>query len=268
VGEVTVSWGTIANGEMTNCPVGYKCPQGSEYPIECDPGYYSWNLNADECEKCPAGYYCGDSVTEPWESYDAASPNTLGIFPILCPAGSYCPKGSSLDRSNSDQIGTLCPIGTFMPYEGGATSGNCITCPEGYFCDTAGIAVSYADLATDHICGEGKYCEAVSRNPINCPVGAYCPEGSAYYIECPAGTFNDDPQRWLPTHCQACPEHYYCASTGMTSNSKVLCGDGHKCNGGAATSKPLADTLPSGTPTTTGELCPVGYFCSRVLEGQ
>lgn len=65
----------------------------------------------------------------------------------------------------------------------------------------------------------------------------------------------------------ACPVNNYCASTGMTEDSMVLCGDGHVCLGGAATSKPLSDTLPSGTTTNTGELCPAGSYCSRIIAG-
>lgn len=189
VGTTTVS-GVTTSGGQQDCPMGYYCAGGNEFPIECPAGYYSWNLNQDECEKCPAGYYCGDSTIETWVNYNSATPNLLGIYPLLCPAGYYCPKGSYLDRTNSDQIGTPCPIGTFLPWEGAATSGNCITCPEGYECTSAGIADAYADLTA---CPAGFYCEAVSSSRITCPVGAYCPEGSSWYTECPAGTVNNDP---------------------------------------------------------------------------
>jgi len=52
--------------------------------------------------------------------------------------GQYCPKGSYLITLTS-LAGVSCPIGTYNPDVGARTVGDCIDCPEGYMCTTAGI---------------------------------------------------------------------------------------------------------------------------------
>ena len=67
------------------------------------------------CVPCPASYYCASGA------------------PVLCPAGSYCPR-SSINP-------TLCPEGTFSPALGASSNATCTLC----VCTPACAAGSSAD---------------------------------------------------------------------------------------------------------------------------
>lgn len=50
----------------------------------------------------------------------------------LCPAGHYCPPGSSKPEP--------CPTGTFLPQSGMVYHNACLPCPGGKFCQGEGLA--------------------------------------------------------------------------------------------------------------------------------
>lgn len=100
------------------CKRGYYCPPGTTSArYQCPPGTYgnSENLRTSACsgvcragcvcaagstnpcpKKCPAGFYCVLGTT-----------NDGTVPPIVCPAGNYCPEGSSQP--------TRCPEGKYCP---------------------------------------------------------------------------------------------------------------------------------------------------------
>ena len=63
------------------------------------------------------GYYCvlGAAISFP----------TDGTIGDICPAGHYCPQGSSSY--------TACAQGKFLPTEGNSVESSCITCTEGEY---------------------------------------------------------------------------------------------------------------------------------------
>ena len=68
-------------------------------------------------QPCPAGLYCPTGT-----SYVPSLNNNA------CPAGQYCLEATALPLN--------CPAGTYNPNSG---SSSCITCPAGSFC-TEGVA--------------------------------------------------------------------------------------------------------------------------------
>jgi hypothetical protein len=71
--------------DMTVCPVGHYCPQGTRsaaHAIPCPKGTYradTMGFDVVDCGLCPAGKYC---------------PTTGVSAPQNCPAGKFCPEGS------------------------------------------------------------------------------------------------------------------------------------------------------------------------------
>ena len=149
------------------CPVGSKCPAGSTAALDCKDdegdGHYQPNTHQSECLDCPVGFYCPTSAVA-----------------VPCPAGQYCNREVA--------VGTDCPLGTYMPYEGTRYESDCLPCQEGYECGETGI-----DEITKFMtqCEEGYYCPAGTTTKLDCPKGAYCPTGAAYYTKCPVGTYGD-----------------------------------------------------------------------------
>lgn len=158
-----------------------------------------------------------------------------------CFAGYYCKKNSykHTTGTHANKAGLPCPVGTFNPDIGARSVGDCITCPEGYLCTVEAIDTDYATLTQ---CTAGSYCPgaAISKSAITCPVGAYCPQKSVTFTQCPAGTYRDTTGATVVGDCTTCDANYYCASRGMTSAGKTLCGDGYECTGGTTVGSPLA----------------------------
>ncbi|NWS49971.1 SVEP1 protein, partial [Probosciger aterrimus] len=127
------------------CPVGHYCPTGSPEPIPCPPGKYQDQAGKSQCETCPAGMECkpcpggmfcasaglsspsGPCLPGYYCTSEARVPNPVqdeaGSF---CPAGHYCPPGSSKPEP--------CPAGTFLPQAGMVYGNACVPCPAGRFC--------------------------------------------------------------------------------------------------------------------------------------
>ena len=87
-----------------------------------------------------------------------------------------------------------CQPGEYQPDEGQTS---CISCPEGYYCDVAGID----DIATDlPECDGGYQCDtgSISRGQKICEAGSYRPKGES------------DTDGNLIWECQDCPATYYC----------------------------------------------------------
>jgi hypothetical protein len=130
-----------------SCPVGYYCPQGTDYPIACPAGTYNgiYGQSAlSDCSNTPAGYYSVSNST---------TPNGQ------CLPGFYCPLGSSTPR----QI--PCPPRYYLPFSGGASLEDCSLCIPGYYCPKG--------TAHPIICPKGFYCVAGILNPMPCKPGTY-----------------------------------------------------------------------------------------------
>lgn len=73
---------------------------------------------------CLPGYYCTSEARVPNPVHEEAG--------SLCPAGHYCPPGSSKPEP--------CPAGTFLPQAGMVHGNACVPCPAGRFCQGEGLA--------------------------------------------------------------------------------------------------------------------------------
>ncbi|NXG22224.1 AB24G protein, partial [Grallaria varia] len=129
------------------CPVSHFCPGGSSFPspfateFPCPRGYYNpdaMTQSLDSCLPCPPGHYCGkEGLTAP-SGHGPCSPGYYCTSKArvpnpgrdgtgsLCPAGHYCPPGSSKPQP--------CPAGTFLPQSGMVFHNSCLPCPAGKFC--------------------------------------------------------------------------------------------------------------------------------------
>lgn len=182
------------------------------------------------------GYYCTSKARVPNPINDEAD--------SLCPAGHYCPPGSSQPE--------LCPTGTFSPRSGMIYRNACLPCPGGKFCQGEGQATvsgvyclhvaSVLSRCLDFFmfsgclnltpklfflagtCYAGYFCDLGATQPDHkhCPPGFYCPEGSESPIPCSPGTFNSDSGKGQPTDCQLCPAGYFCTGESLL----VLSGTG------------------------------------------
>jgi len=179
---------------------------------------------------CFPGYYCTSEARIPNPVNDETG--------NLCPAGHYCPPGSSKPE--------LCPTGTFLPQSGMAYRNACLPCPGGKFCQGEGLAsVSgvYCMNLTSFLspslrvffnvfwllkpntkaflssgtCYAGYFCDLGSTQPDHkhCPPGFYCPEGSESPVPCSAGSFNSDSGKWQSGDCQLCPAGYFCSGESL-----------------------------------------------------
>ena len=115
------------------CPLGSKCPVGSDYPIPCSSGTYQDERGNDTCKTCPAGFYCEDNTSHP----------------SVCPVGSYCPDGSRFSNE------FLCPAGTFSNTTSLRSVVDCTPCLSGHYCETPGLTSPTGPCAAGYFCGGG-----------------------------------------------------------------------------------------------------------------
>lgn len=88
----------------------------------------------------------------------------LSLVPEACPAGHFCPLGSSEPRP--------CPGGTYNPHEEGGGTSACLLCLPGYVC----LGEGNAELSLANQCPMGHYCLEGSQQPIPCLPGTYAAE--------------------------------------------------------------------------------------------
>ena len=101
---------------------------------------------------CPAGY-ANTLASDGLENFSAAAcmPHDAGTVESTpgnsgaCPAGEYCPQGSS--------TALKCPTGTYRSSNGAESIDDCTACPAGSFCD-----------------------EGSTSSTGNCAAGQYCPK--------------------------------------------------------------------------------------------
>ena len=173
----------------------------------CSNGAYSdriGSLNALCSGACAAGYVgTNDSVRfEQFLSHQCVSE---------CPAGSWCPQGSSSPEP--------CAVGTFGPYSRLTSSSECRQCALGSFCPSGSayeppcpVGKYCANSSITEPCPPGRYGNETGLTTLNCSgpcaKGFLCTENSvnAYQQSCPAGTYNDAEGK---SECRLCVAGYY-----------------------------------------------------------
>ena len=270
------------------CLPGYFCPNGTRFSTEfpCPIGTYS-NITGvaseGSCVSCSGGMFCDEpGVTTPTgfcqagffcrSAATSAAPMNQ-VDADVCPAGSYCPAGTTHPLS--------CPSGSFSNQMGLGNASECSPCPAGYFCQSVGLT------APEGECSGGFYCpeSSASSSQVTCPEGHFCPNASSLPLECPIGTFSNATNLETSSECISCSEGRYCDSTGLTmpagecdpgfycplgTNSSTPleyeCPIGSHCPGGTAV--PLVCSTGSFTNTTQQsdcQLCPPGWYCESGL---
>lgn len=230
---------TTASPAEYICPRGFRCPQGSSAPIQCERGYYQATEGKPTCDPCPTGKYC--------------DPHELGnvtgiIYPVDCPAGYYCPLRTEFAKQNP------CMPGTWSNITQLTQQSECYDCLPGKYCFLPG------KTEPTNECLAGYYCsrKANESSPEDgatgdiCPMGYYCPIGSHTGVKCPIGSYGNTTGLRSPTECPRCDPGWYCPTTGLIA-PHAKCTAGHYCKLGALASNPVNETW--------GYSCPVGHYC-------
>ena len=228
------------------CLPGHFCPVGTAYPIPCHNGTYQTQPGQDTCVECPEGFYC-DPAEGPV------------VNPKPCPAGHYCPLGTSYRMSFA------CPAGTFGPGQGYSNITQCQPCLPGSYCAVSGLS------NVTGLCYAGYYCMTGAKDPAPfeddpivggnfdfqndlCPKGFYCTNGTANPTPCPRGRYSGQSGLKQELECQECPPGKYCAvEAAKELKNPPNCSEGYVCLGGAF--KPTPDD------DQTGYICPKGFYC-------
>ncbi|KAM4652057.1 LOW QUALITY PROTEIN: uncharacterized protein O3C94_014393 [Discoglossus pictus] len=247
---------TCSNGDIILCPPGYFCLDGSEsQKFPCPPGTFNPTPGVhrfDGCLPCPPGMFCST-----WGSSAPSGPCQGGYFCTSgslvhnptgnlnetfggpCPIGHFCPPSSG--------IPVPCPIGTYSDRLSLSAELECIPCPPGYYCNSAGQSAPTGLCLAGYYCAIGVSSPApIGRDSIGdggeCSAGHYCPQGSALPSICPSGTYNNLTRQEF---CLPCPAGFYCPEN-TTNYIAFPCPSGFYC--------------PKGTKHAGQFPCPRGYF--------
>nr|XP_054760935.1 neurogenic locus notch homolog protein 3-like [Lytechinus pictus] len=245
------------------CPQGFFCPAGSQYPSACPTGTYGNSTllrRSEDCTPCPGGYYCeGAGNLEPTDVCDAgffcafkavSSAPVDGFTGGVCPPGGYCPAGTAYPAN--------CPLGTYSNSSGSKSADDCIACDPGYYC------AGDNNPEPTGPCEPGYFCTGGSGTSIQheVPEGHY--SGSAAYKAepCERGSYQTARKS---SYCLDCPQGAYCNESGTATPAPCL--SGHYC--------PPRTIIPVPCPTGTHRVetsaqevgdcttCPPGKFCGE-----
>ncbi|CAG5098823.1 Oidioi.mRNA.OKI2018_I69.XSR.g16008.t1.cds [Oikopleura dioica] len=200
------------------CSNDHHCPVGTPFEIPCGrPG-------AESCFSCDENFYCPyDASQNPCLPGFLCPPDTP-IPTKLCPAGTKCNDGISVDCNGAE----------YNPAEG---QSECIECPAGGDCTSTG---------KDQV------------DPTDCPGGSFCEFGHVTE-DCAAGSFGTDLSTGAQSqeHCHECPYGKYCTGGKDNNNCSI---DGKECPIGTETDSP--DECPEGHICIQGkkELCPSSLY--------
>lgn len=82
---------------------------------------------AEDCQTCPAGYYCSQAGANTTSGLCASGyycpSGSVREQQVPCPEGKYCPRGSEDPE--------LCPVGTYQPNKRQDDVNDCLPCTEG-----------------------------------------------------------------------------------------------------------------------------------------
>ncbi|XP_075462631.1 uncharacterized protein LOC142498007 [Ascaphus truei] len=226
------------------CPPGHWCP-GMTDPVSCHAGTLRTEpgaASAQDCEYCPAGYYCPDpamtrqvniigipcrpgyecplgSISETICRAGSYCTSRTGT-PPLCPGGYFCPEGSS-KYNTSRQICTFphyCPPGSphMMPCTGGYTAvqvvgvrdsaeKSCKSCEAGTYRSSSATDLTCQPCPAGFSCPHGV--ESYLQYP--CQPGYYCLFSSTAPVPCPPGTYGNSTNARDSTDCHPCVPSTY-----------------------------------------------------------
>ena len=224
--------GVTALLEITQCPAGAVCPDGSVAltGTPCPAGRYAPSPSSfppgsypATCQSCAPGRYAG--APGAWQC-DFCLP---GYFASAAGASvcSACPPGTQQDASGSTSCAP-CGAGFFSP----AASLTCTPCPLG----TSSSAVTAADSSSCAACSPGSYGPAVGKGVCE---------------SCPPTTFSLASGAISSQECSPCPDG---STSTPGSSSCVLCSAGKWGAGGACTPCP-AGTASTATGAASSASC-------------
>lgn len=261
-----------------DCSPHYYCPAGStaSTQIRCPPHTYNDDYggsSVSSCSLCEAGTHCINRYD--WRN----GKYILVLGREDCPAGFYCPGGVLMGAVDFHwEVVVPCPRGTYQPYLKKSSVDDCLTCPEGQYCDSPGLSQPTGE------CDSGYVCEAGSTSSMPetavCSEGGYCPQGTTSKESCNPGTFNDLPGGQTAKDCKDCPVGYYCSGSDSPSATGE-CSAGYYCTGAARTAHQYitfpgyyslagASAQTACDPTTYAPgygqadaclACPGGFYC-------
>ena len=196
--------------------------------------------------ECPAGFYCpagtSDYTTTPCPEGTFSDRRDLHNYMHCSP----CPKGFYCDAGSTTSIGiTDCPENSYCPT--GTMSSAIPSCPAGSYSPYT-KSMSLEDCLT---CPPGSYCLSGS-SPATCDAGYYCPEGTktATQFPCSPGYYSELTGAHSVMTCKHCGVNYECPDYAMTTPTQ--CVDGYYNDA-----------------TTTAircEICPAGYYCEQAAS--
>uniref|UniRef100_A0A7S4F8J4 Uncharacterized protein n=1 Tax=Chrysotila carterae TaxID=13221 RepID=A0A7S4F8J4_CHRCT len=231
-------------------------PLDADFPFSCVPGNYGSSSELEQSSPfcagpCRGGTFCPTEAT---------------TSPQECPAGSFCPPGSSVPR--------LCPSATFGNTTGLSSLHQCTPCPLGHACAAGATAPtpcrpgSYADTpkSSCELVPPGNYQDEAGRAGYKpCKPGFACPEGARVPTACEAGTFSGLHNLSSTADCEAAPRGFF-AAAGAAAPSLCPAGrfgataglkDG-QCEGACA----AGHFCPAGSTNGTAHACPAGTYNS------
>ncbi|MGH0137990.1 UNVERIFIED_CONTAM: hypothetical protein FKN15_065321 [Acipenser sinensis] len=246
------------------CTAGHMCPQGSSQQSPCPPGTYQDQHGQALCKTCIAGFSCSGTIqTETGLLVGTQNPTP-------CPKGHYCPPGTTLGRESP------CPTGTFNNRTGLSDVSECVSCPAGEYCSSAGLSQPTGACMTGFLCFLG----AFSPHPLGdstgriCTPGFYCPQGTTRMLPCRAGTFStlEGFSCGADTESSAGAGYYHINRSTTVLNPREgftgnICPAGHFCPAGSSLPSPCPPgtflARPGAQLQTECQSCVPGSYCSR-----
>ena len=116
--------------------------------------------DANECSNCPAGYFCPAGSTSGSANLCADgywSSGSAGTCTQQCDPGYYCPPPATSARGSQCGEGNYCPAGSVAPSP----------IEEGYY----GVGGTVTTRSAQAICPKGYYCSGGAK--LICPAGSY-----------------------------------------------------------------------------------------------
>lgn len=230
-----------------DCEIGYYCKHYKKYL--CPAGTYGneIKLETEVCSgKCPAGFYCPAGTTNPY-SHDCGEGNYCpsgSIKPIKVPHGYYSidnEKKRNPDNKNRRTSIIICPKGSYC------IGGEKFLCPAGTYGNQEGL--------------KDKSCSG------SCPVGYYCPAGliNPFSFSCSKNLIwktlsqkkNEDYKHDdLLKNLNQFPSQFYCPVNSTRPQALTY---------GYYLTKSIESKYNGGG--FTGELpCPIGSYCPYLLN--
>ena len=190
------------------CSAGRFCVEGSTTENTCPAGTFSSSLglqNSTQCSPCDAGKYC--------PTLGQSSSNDA----LACAAGHFCTHGASVSSPNSESVVSsngICPAGTYCPL--GSTRP--LACPNGHFAESPGAA-ECDDCPAGKTCTDGPWV-----TPQRCPTGLYCPNATGYNFGfCLPGTISNAIDQTTLDKLRTMPRRQVLLETWQFATRRDLC---------------------------------------------